>query len=64
MTALDTPMRELEDLSIASREVLDAHGLRTVADVLRWAPPRDLHPLVFDNLQAILEDLDLDWPPS
>lgn len=64
MTPLDTAVRDVEDFSIATVEVLEAHRLRTLADVLGWSPPADLHVLVFDNIQAILDDLGLDWPPS
>lgn len=64
MTPLDTAVREVEDFSIATVELLEAHRLTTLADVLGWPPPADLHPLVFDNIQAIFDDLGFDWPLS
>ena len=64
MNPLDTAVREVEDFSIATVEVLEAQRLATLADVLGWPPPSDLHPLVFDNIQAIFDDLGFDWPLS
>ena len=64
MNPLDTPIRDVEDFSIGTVEVLVKHRLATLADVLAWTPPADLHPLVFDNIQVILDDLGFDWPAS
>ncbi len=64
MSPLSTAVRNVEDFSIATVEVLRAHRLATLADVLAWPPPADLHPLVFDNIQAIFDELGFDWPPN
>jgi hypothetical protein len=59
---LDTPITELEDISIGTRQVLERHGLRTLRDVLAWRPDGSVHPFVIDNISALLEDLGYDWP--
>lgn len=55
-------IREVEDFSIATRELLDKHGLATVEEVANWRPPIELHPLIYDNIQACLEDFGIEWP--
>jgi len=35
-----------------------------VEEVATWQPPPDLHPLAFDNVEMVFDDLGFDWPPS
>jgi len=56
-------LKDVEDFSIGTWEVLARHRLTTVEELARWHPPVELHPLVFDNIQMVLDDLGLDWPP-
>jgi len=61
---LETPIREVEDFSIGTVELLEKHGLVTLGDVLRWTPTADAHPFAVDNIQSIFEDLGHEWPAS
>jgi|GEM_PF-6302644 len=53
---------DVEDFSIGTRQILQKHGLATVEEVANWQPPADLHPLAFDNIEMVLDDLGFDWP--
>jgi len=59
---LQTPVRDVEDFSIGTLQVLARHRLATLGDVLRWVPDGSVHPFVVDNIAAILEDLGHGWP--
>jgi len=60
---LTTPLRQIEDLSIGARQLLERHGLATLGDALRWTPPADASPYALDNIATLLEDLGHEWPP-
>lgn len=61
---LQTPVRDVEDFSVGTLEVLERHRLATLGDVLRWVPDGSVHPFVIDNIAAIFEDLGHSWPQS
>jgi hypothetical protein len=58
----DTPIREVEDFSMATVELLQKHAIATLGELTRWTPPPDIHPLIFTNIEAVLDDLGYDWP--
>jgi len=59
---LQTPVRDVEDFSVGTLEVLARHRLATLGEVLRWVPDGSVHPFVIDNIVAIFEDLGHSWP--
>ena len=59
---LQTLVRDVEDFSVGTLEVLARHRLVTLGDVLRWAPDGGVHQFVVDNIAAIFEDLGHVWP--
>ena len=59
---LQPSVRDVEDFSVGTLEVLARHRLATLGDVLRWVPDGSVHPFVIDNIAAIFEDLGHNWP--
>ena len=59
---LQTLVRDVEDFSVGTLEVLARHRLATLGDVLRWVPDGSVHQFVIDNIAAIFEDLGHSWP--
>ena len=59
---LQTLVRDVEDFSVGTLEVLARHRLETLDDVLHWVPDGSVHQFVVDNIAAIFEDLGHVWP--
>lgn len=59
---LETLVRDVEDFSVGTLEVLARHRLATLGDVLGWTPDASVHQFVVDNIAAIFEDIGIVWP--
>lgn len=59
---LQTLVRDVEDFSVGTIEVLARYRLETLGDVLHWAPDGSVHQFVVDNIAAVFEDLGHLWP--